>query len=385
MSRRVRIFSQFVSSVIVVFSLHLAGTAAAPQNSGPASYFVYIGTRADGIYGYRFSPASGQFDSLGMAMKLELPTWLAKSPDAPILYATNEVGNDGKSNGSLSSLRLDAHTGELELLNKVSAGGGGTTHLAIDKAGRFLLAANFGSGQVVAFRINKDGSIGQQTALVQHTAPVGSRSRSHAHEVVLDTDNRYVIVPDLGLDRVYTYKLDSETGALTPGATPFLECPAGAEPRHFAFHPGGRFAYLIEESGAAIVTFDYNKTAGSLKPIQTISILPDNFTGTKSGAEVWVEPKGRFLYAANRSDDTLLVFAIDAEHGTLTFVQRVSANGKSPRFIASDPTGKLLLAADVLSNQVVVFNIDPATGKLTASGQTLNVPMPTHFLFVPEE
>ena len=387
MSRSIRTCLLLVSIAVVVLGLQSVHAAGAPPKAGPSSYFVFVGTRADGIYGFRFTVATGQFEALGLLVPLELPTWLVKKPDASILYTTNELGNDGKANGSLSSLRFDPHTGKLELLNKISAGGGGTTQLTLDKTGKFLLAVNYGSGQVVAFRIKEDGSIGERTAFIQHSGSsiAPKQNGPHAHEVVLSADNRFALVPDLGLDRIFTYKFDSSSGTLTPGVPPFVQLPAGVEPRHFAFHPNGRFAYLIEEIGAEIVAFDYNRVTGALKPLQTLSTLPDNFTGTKSGAEVWVEPTGHFLYAANRRDETLLVYAIDAKDGTLTLLQRIDANGKSPRFMTPEPTGKVLLVADTLSNQIVLFNIDPATGKLSAGGQAMNVPSPTHILFVPAE
>jgi 6-phosphogluconolactonase len=373
----------------VLLSLpHAANAAAKPAQTKATNFIVYFGTRDKAIYACRFNSSTGQMESLGAVADIERPSWLAMHPKLPILYAVSELGNDGKEDGWIYSYKVDARTGKLQLFNKVSATGGGTTHVAIDKSGKFLLAVNFGGGQVVAFRINPDGTIGEQTAKIQHfgSGPDPERQGSpHPHQVNLSSDNRYVIVPDRALDRIFTYRLDPQSGALTPAKPPSVALPPASAPRHFTFHPNGRFGYVITELQATIVTYNYTPATGELKPIQTVSTIPDNFTGTKSGSEVWVEPSGRYLYAASRSDDTILLYSIDPGLGTLSLLQRVSSQGSTPRYLTADPTGQFMFVTNERANQVVLFRIDRATGKLSPTGQTLNMPFPGHVLFVPAE
>jgi 6-phosphogluconolactonase len=363
---------------------------AAPEkaNSSP-QYLVYFGTitgpKSKGIYAYRFDPNKAQLDSIGMVAEIERPTWLAEHPSHKYLYAASDLGND--VDGTIFSYKIDARTGSLTFMNKVSADGGGPTHLAVDETGKMLLAADFGSGRVVAFRLNTDGTIGQQTARMQHTGKSINPRRQlspHAHGVFIAADSRHVIVPDLGVDKVFSYRLDVQHGTLAPNEPPFVDMPAGYGPRHFAFHPNGQFAYLINEMESAVTAFAYTSATGELKPLQTISTLPDNFVyGTKSGAEVWVDQAGRFLYVSSRSDDTLTVFSIDPRQGTLQPIQRIPTQGKYTWHFAADPTGQYLFVANRDSDNVVIFKIDSGTGKLAPTGQVFSVPSPTCVVFVP--
>jgi 6-phosphogluconolactonase len=365
----------------------LTPAMAADSSSQSLVYFGTVtGPKSKGIHAYRFDSSKAQVESLGMVAEIVKPSWLVEHPNHKYLYATSDLGNDVV--GFLYSYKIDARTGSLTLMNKVPAGGGGPTHLAVDKAGKVLLSANFGGGQVAAFQLNEDGAIGKQTALMQHTGKgITSRQQSpHAHGVTISADGRYVLAADLGVDKVFSYRLDVQQGTLAPNDPPSATQPPGFGPRHIVFHPNGQFAYLVNEIESAVTAFAYDSAKGGLKPIQTISTLPEYFVyGAKSAAEVWIDPAGRFLYMLNRSDDTVVVFAIDPQKGTLQPVQRIATQGKFPWHFIADPSGQYLFVANRDSDNVTLFKIDSGTGKLAPTGQSFSVPSPICVTFVPGE
>ena len=379
----------------LLFSSMLPALPAAPlpqaAKEGPTNseFVVFVGTytRQDskGIYGYRFQPATGQLTPIGLVAETENPSFLALHPNRRVLYAVNEISNyEGQSAGSVSAFSIDGKTGMLTLLNRVSTRGTIPAHLVVDQTGKSLVVANYGSGSVAVFPLKADGSIGAASAFVQHTgSSSGPRQKGpHAHAVNLSADNRFVFVPDLGLDQVLSYRLDPGKGTLVPNDPPFTKVTQGSGPRHFAFHPNGQAAYTLSEMGSLVTVFAYDRTGGKLKEIQTISTLPKDFSGTNNSAELEVHPNGRFLYASNRGHDSIAVFAIDPTANTLTLVEHVSAQGKIPRNFAIDPTGAYLLAANQNTNNIVVFRIDQKTGRLTPTGGEVKTPSPVCILFL---
>ncbi len=364
--------------------------ASAKKPATARSYFVYVGTytreSSKGIYGYRFDPRTGKFTSTGLAAEIKNPAFLASDPTHRFLYAVSEIGNDGKSHGAVSSFAIDPRTGSLKFLNKVDSGGGGACHLTLDHTGKILFVANYGSGNVASFAINPDGSIGEQTGFDQHSGSGPNAERQegpHAHAVVLSPDNRFLFVPDLGTDQIRIYRVDVAKRTFTPNDPAFVSVTPGLGPRHFLFGRSGKFAYVVCEMKSSVVAFSYDALKGSLTPIQTISTLPPDYRGIDNSAEIGIDPSGRFLYASNRGHDSIAVFAIDPDKGTLTRVQVAPSQGMIPRNFAVDPTGKYLLVANQISNQLVVFAIDPTNGTLTPAGQTLDVNSPVAILFVP--
>jgi 6-phosphogluconolactonase len=255
--------------------------------------------------------------------------------------------------------------------------------VALDRTGKWLFAANYNSGSVAVFPVGAEGKLGEASAVVQLTGSSVNRERQdgpHAHEVAVSADNRFVLVPDLGTDRVMLYHFDTSLGALTPATPGFAKAAAGAGPRHLAFRPDEGFVYVLNELAASVTAFRY-QTIGSLQEIQTISTLPDEFKGVRSGAEIAVHPNGKYLYASNRGDDSVAVFHIDSNNGTLTAAGHVSTQGKTPRNFAIDPTGTYLLAANQDSGTIVAFRIDPNGGGLTPSGEVVHVPAPVSLVF----
>jgi 6-phosphogluconolactonase len=366
--------------------------ASAKSVAAAGSYFVYVGTytgpKSKGIYAYRHDPKTGNYTPLGVAAEVQNPSWVVTDPRHRFLYAVTEAGNDGKTHGTISSYSIDAKTGSLKFLNKVDSGGGGACHLVVDQTGKMLFVANYGSGSVASFALHADGSIGDQTGFDQHSGSSVNPQRQkgpHAHEVVLSPDNRFLFVPDLGTDQIKIYRVDAAKATFTPNDPAFVSVKAGLGPRHFTFGHGARFAYLVCEMGSSVVAFSYDAAKGSLSPIQTISTLPPDFTGEDNSAEIEVDRSGRFLYASNRGNDSITVFAVDPSQGTLTKVQVAPTKGNIPRNFAIDPTGKYLLAANQKSDSIVVFAIDPKDGQLKPTGQTMDISAPVCILFVPAQ
>jgi 6-phosphogluconolactonase len=362
-----------------------------------SSYLVYVGTytagTSKGIYNYHFDPKTGQLTPIGVAAEVVNPSFLVTDPQHRFLYAVTEMGQARgpdayKTNGSISSFSIDRKTGALTFLNKIDSGGGGPCHLVVDKTGKMLFVANYGSGSVASFAIKPDGSIGERTGFDQHTGSSVDPARQkgpHAHAVVLSPDNRFLFVPDLGTDQIKIYRVDAAKGTFTPNDPPFATVKAGYGPRHFTFGRGAKFAYAVCEMGSSVAVFSYDPAKGSLTPVQTISTLPSDFKGVDNSAEIEVDRSGRFLYASNRGNDSITVFAIDPVKGTLTNVQVVPTQGNMPRNFAIDPTGRYLIAANQKSNNMVVFSIDPKDGQLKPAGQTLDISSPVDILFVPAE
>jgi 6-phosphogluconolactonase len=365
--------------------------AAKPPAKG--KFLLYIGTYtgqySKGIYAYRFNSKSGQLAPLGLVAETANPSYLAVHPSQKFLYAANEVDDfEGKKAGSISAFALDAKTGKLAFLNTVSSRGADPCYVTVDKTGKYALVANYSGGSVAAFPIGDDGRLGEASAFIQHTGHGTNPERQegpHAHSINLSPDNRFAVAADLGLDELLVYRFDATKGSLAAHEPPFAKVNPGAGPRHFDFHPQGKFAYAINEMGSSITAFAYDAAGGVLKELQTISSLPKDYSGSNDDADIHVHPSGKFLYGSNRGHDSIAVFAIDPDKGTLTLVEHVSTQGKTPRNFGIDPSGRYLFAANQNSDNIVVFRIDSQTGRLTPAGLTLEVPSPVCVKFVAAE
>ena len=353
-------------------------------NQGLASnqlvYFgTYTGPKSKGIYVSRFDSATGKLGAPELAAEIVRPSWLSIHPNGRFLYAVSELGKDS----AITGFTIDRASGKLTMLNKVLSGGSAACHLAINKAGSLIYVANYGSGSVAGFRLSKDGSLGDRIAFVQHQgAGVDPRRQKgpHAHAVVLSADDKFLFVPDLGTDQYVGYRVVGD-GSLSPADPPFAKIKGGSGPRHFTFQPRGKFAFGLNEMGSSVTSFAYNGK-GALREIGTVSTLPADFKGENNSAEIEVDPAGMFLYASNRGHDSISIFAIDRDKGTLVEVQRVPTQGRTPRSFNFDPTGKFVLAANQDSDNVVVFSRDAKSGKLTPTGQVLDVGSPVCVQFL---
>ena len=358
------------------------GTMEQPESGGDLLVFfgTYTRTGSEGIYTYRMDPESGALERLSVVSGIENPSFLALHPSGRYLYAVSEIAEfEGQNTGTVSAYSIDSADGRLSFLNLQPSAGAIPCHLVVDQAGRNLLLATYTGGTVASFPIDSEGRLGPVISVLQHEGssvdPV-RQTGPRAHSINLDPHDRFAVAADLGTDEVVVYRFDPGTGVLEPNEPPSVSVAPGAGPRHFAFHPSGRFGYVINEMGSTVTAFRYDGEKGTLDPLQTITTLPEDFQGVTHTAEVRVHPSGRFLYGSNRGHDSIAVFAIDQETGRLTARGHESTRGKTPRNFEIDPTGTWLLAANQGSDSVVVFRIDPETGALEASGQTADVPMP---------
>ena len=348
----------------------------------------YTGAKSKGVYVSRLDLASGALSRPELAAETTSPSFLAVHPNGTFLYAANEIGDfGGKASGSVSAFSINRHTGTLTLLNQQASAGGGPAHLVVDKKGRNVLVANYGGGSVAVLPIDRNGTLKPASAFVQHTGSSVNAQRQkepHAHSINLDPANRFAFVADLGLDKVLVYRFDAGVGSLVANDPPFVATAPGAGPRHFAIHPKGRFAYVINELQCTVTAFSCDRSHGRLTPVQTVSTLPAGVSvlPAYSTADVQVHPSGRFLYGSNRGHDSIVVFAIDEKSGQLTYVENQPTRGSTPRGFGIDPSGTYLLAANQRSDSVVVFRIDRRTGRLTPTGQTIEVGSPVCVKFV---
>lgn len=377
---------------LTIFLPLLAVCSAIPHAQAAGSgKLMYVGTytRGDskGIYVFRFDPSSGKLTPEGLAVETPNPSFVAVHPNHRFLYSVSETADyGGKRSGAVSAFSIDAKSGKLTLLNTVPSGGGGPCHLIVDKTGKTLLVANYGGGSVASFPVKADGSLGEAASFFQHSGSSANPQRQkgpHAHSTTISPDNRFAFFSDLGLDQVKIYKLDAATAKMEPNDPPFGKVKPGSGPRHFTFHPNGRFGYVVNEMGSSVTAFSYDPAKGALTEIQMISTLPENFSGENNDAEIEVHPSGKFLYASNRGHDSIAVFSIDPKKGTLTKVDVTPTGGKTPRNFAIGPGGKYLLAANQDTDDIHIFKIDTKTGKLTPTGDSVKVGAPVAIVFIP--
>ena len=393
-------------AIVGVGMTAMAGMA--PQNSLAAgrapherSYFLYVGTytghNSKGIDQYRFDEKNGSLTAMGLAAEIANPSFLAIDPEHRYLYAVTESANKGSKagmrDGLVSSFSIDPETGALKFMNSMPSGGRGPAHLTLDKTGKILFVANYGSGSVASFAIEDNGKIGAMTAIDQHQGSSVNPARQrgpHAHEAVVSPDNRFLFVPDLGIDKIMIYKIDLAKRSFTANDPAYAAVKPGLGPRHFAFGAGARFAYAVCEMGASVVAFSYDMANGGLTPIQTISILPADFTGVDQGSEIQIDRTGRYLYASNqgpeggpvdRADGRITVFQIDRKTGLLKQLQFVASGGRVLRNFVLDPSGRYLLAGNEASSNVAVFAISN-NGKITPTKHVVEVGSPASLLFV---
>jgi 6-phosphogluconolactonase len=371
----------------------VASPAAEASQTGARSeaLLVYIGTytrgESRGIYQCRLDRDTGRLHSLDLAAETANPSFLALHPSGRFLYAVGEIGNfAGERTGAVAAFRVEPKTGRLTPLGQQASRGAGPCHLVVDRTGRCVLVANYGGGSVSCLPIRDDGRLGEATSFVEHEGSSVNPRRQrgpHAHVVELDAANRFAFVADLGLDKILIYRFDADRGQLTPNDPPWARVTPGAGPRHLAFHPGGRFAYVINELDSTVTAFGYDADRGALDTLETVSTLPEGFEGQNTTAEIVVHPSGRFLYGSNRGHDSIAIFGIDARTGSLRPVGHEPTQGETPRNFGVDPTGTYLVAANQGTHNLVVFRIDATDGTLRPTGHSLEVPSPVCVLMAP--
>lgn len=376
--------SGLLASMLACLSLLLSSAAMAGEAKAAGKVRVYVGTytgpKSEGIYLVELDLATGKLSEPLLVAMTRNPSFLAIHPSQRFLYAVGEFETlGGKSGGGVSAFAIDKPTGKLTLLNQQPSQGAGPCHITLDKEGKNALVANYGGGSVAALPIQADGKLAAPSAFIQHQGSSVNPQRQkepHAHSINLDAGNHFAFAADLGLDKVLVYRFDGSRGTLTPNDPPAGMVAPGSGPRHFAFHPNGRFAYVINELLNTVVAFAYDADKGSLREVQSITTLPEDFKGRSYTAEVQVHPSGKFLYGSNRGHDSIVAYSIDQETGKLTYAGHQASDIKEPRNFAMDPTGAYLLVGNQKSDSIVVFRIDQATGKLEATGNKVGVPTP---------
>jgi 6-phosphogluconolactonase len=360
------------------------------ENAAYGKYWVYVGTAnyegapSRKLHLCSFDTETGELKLIGLAAETENPGFLAVHPNQRYLYATNEVGEfRGQKTGSVSSFRIDQTTGKLDLLNQVQSFGANPAYITVSRNGRFVLVSSYYGG-TISLPIEGDGSLGSATGEVRESGTGVNPKRQespHPHAVVLSPDNRFVVTPDLGLDKLFVYRFDESDGSLKANSPAFVQAPAGSGPRHIAFTPDAKFAYTVNELQSTVSTYSFNEHAGNFKLRQTVSTLPRAFRGENTGAEIQIGPSGRFLYASNRGHDSIAVFAVSSRDGILSPEQDVSTLGKTPRNFVFDPSGRFVLIGNQDSDKVLVFRVDPATGHLAPTGGNVSLGSPVCIAF----
>src|SRR5262245_17779140 len=357
------------------------GASAAPAPAG--DYFLFVGSytkptptttsESKGIYGFRFDSKTGALTSLGLAAESVNPVHLWTHPGGRFLYAANWETGDKAIGDTVSAFAVDHRTGKLSLLNKVSAHGDRANQVVLDPGGKVAVTVTYNSGTVTAYGIEQDGRLSEGFYTDQHSGQPLSAAQPgpRAHGVVFSKDSRFAYVAELGLDRVYSYRLDTARRTMTPFDPPYVSLKGGAGPRRLQLHPNGKFLYVNHETDSAVSVFEVN--SGALKEIQSVSTLPADFKGNNTTAEIQIDAEGRFLYVSNRGHDSIAIFAIDAAKGTLTAAGHAPSLGRTPRNITIDPGNQFLIAANQAGDGVVVFKIDRQTGQLTPVGSPQRV------------
>ena len=354
---------------------------------------LYVGTytstsKSEGIYVCDFSLETGKITPLYTVTGVVDPSFLTIGRTNRYLFSVNELLEyEGKPSGSVSAFVIDHKTGGLKFLNKQPSLGGAPCHITTSVNGKYVLVANYLGGNVSVFPVGPDGKIGPAADIVQHVGSGPNKDRqlsAHAHSITLDKRNRFAFAVDLGIDKVMIYEFDEDKGKLKPNALqPFFQTKPGAGPRHFAFHPKNKLAFVINELDSSVTSLTYDAKVGTLKEIETVSTLSPDFKGISACADVHVSSDGRFLYCSNRGEDSIAVFKINETSGKIERIENISTGGKRPRNFAIDPTGTFLLVANQDTDNIVAFRIDKSSGKLQITGNTVNIPAPVCLKFTP--
>ncbi len=347
---------------------------------------TYSGGKSKGIYRCTFDAASGKLGAPELAAEDRDPAFLAIHPSRKFLYSANEVADVGpKKYGSVTAYSLDSVSGKLTKLNMQPAGGAGPCHINVDKTGKVVLVANYGSGSTCAIPLQSDGRLAETSTAIQHQGSSIDKSRQegpHAHSINVDPSNRFAYTADLGLDKILIYKLDAEKGTITPNDPPAATVEAGSGPRHFCFHPNGKFAYVINEMKSTVTAFDFDAKTGDLTRLQTITTLPRGFEGNTSTAEVVAHPNGKLLFGSNRGHNSIAIFRVDPKTGMLIIAGHQGKNVSVPRNFNLDPTGRWLLVGNQDQHSIAVFRVDEKKAELIPTGDPIAVPSPVCLRFV---
>jgi 6-phosphogluconolactonase len=385
-----------ILGAVRVSTAQTASSTSANQEQSNET-LAYVGTytngKSQGIYLFRLETQNSEASQkdrlvpLGLAAEIASPAFLEIDAKRRLLFAVNEMGQfNGQPTGGVSAFAVDPSTGKLKLLNQQSSMGIGPCHLVLDRTGRHVFVANYGSGSVAVLPVAADGRLREASDFVQHEGKSVNPERQegpHAHCVTLDPANRFLFVCDLGLDKVMIYKFDADSGKLSPNDPAFAAVAPGAGPRHMVFRPDGRFAYVVNELNSTITAFAYDADAGAMNELQTVSTLPEGYEGSNTCAEIGIHPSGKFVYASNRGHDSVALFAVDRDKGTLKYIDEQTSGGKTPRHFGIHPAGTHLAIANQNSDTLLLCRIDEANGRLKPAEVFAEAPTPSCIQFLP--
>jgi 6-phosphogluconolactonase (cycloisomerase 2 family) len=373
------------------------GTFSSPLRDVPTTQVDLPPGNGRGIHLFRVNQSTGELAPAGAHEMGASPSCLALNASGTRLYSANETDRAGEGKeGTVSAFAINRTDGKLKLLNTVRSGGAGPTFVSVHPAGRFLLVANYFGGSVAVLPIRADGRLGAATDVKKDTGKVGpnratsgppgsfafsGHERTHAHMIQADPSGRFVLHADLGLDKIFVWKFDGRKGLLTPGDPPAVSLPPGDGPRHFHFHPNGRWLYSIQEEGSTVTLFDFDGDKGRLAARQTVSTLPPGFVGSNFCSGILVSADGRFVYAGNRLHDGIAIFSVGPK-GRLTYVGEEWTRGNYPRSFTLDPTGRFLYCCNQRSDNMTVFRVNRKTGRLRFTGHYAPVGNPSHIVFL---
>ncbi len=372
-------------SILSIFGLlfiSVSGSASEPV--------VFVSAFKSGdegaIHAFRFDTQAGALNALNQSTGIGQPFFMAVSPNGKYLYAIDTDQFGGDEDETIAAYSIEGETGKLTRLNQQSARGTASCYLDVDASGKSVVVANYASGSVAALPVREDGSLEEAASFIQHEGSSVDPKRQkgpYAHSIVISPDNRFALAADLGLDKVLIYRLGAATGKLVANdAQPFVDLPPGSGPRHLTFDPSGNRVYVINELKNTVTYFTYATESGTLTPQQTISTLPEGFSGTSHCADLKITPDGQFLYGTNRGHDSIAIYRIGSD-GRLSLVGIESSLGGGPQNLLITPDGRWLLCANMTGNNVRVFQIDSKTGGLTASGDPISVSMPSCLRWLP--
>lgn len=349
--------------------------------------FAYVGcyttaqryARGDGIHVYRVDSETAAWAQVDRIGELVNPSFLVLSHDRRFLYSAH--GDEAY----VTAFAVDRDTGRLAVLGRADAGGRNGVHLAVDPGGRFVIVANYGSGNIAVLPVRKDGSLDRPAQVVALEGQPGphriEQPGSRPHQIVFDPSGKYVLVPDKGLDRIFVFRFDADTGRLAPTAQGSVVARSGSGPRHAVFHPRLPVVWVANEIAGTVTTYYWDAERGHLRPAQILPSIPPDYTGENTAAEIAASHDGRFVYCSNRGHDSVAIFAADPGTGLLKSTGWTPAEGRTPRFICVDPAGRFLYAANEQSDTIVPFRLDAAGGQLTPVGQTIRNASPVTIAF----
>src|SRR5262245_12447922 len=405
-----------IQSLLLVAAMAASSRTAEAQSAATAEPLIaYVGTFSSplrdvlptqvdrppgngrGIHLFKVDRVTGAMSPIDIVEMGTSPSCLALNATGTRLYSANETDREGDNgDGTVSAFAINRADGKLELLNTVRSGGAGPTYVSLHPGGKFLLVANYFGGSIAVLRILADGRLGEATDIKNDAGKIGppratnaprgsfafsGHDRTHAHMIQADPSGQFVLHADLGLDQILVWRFDEQKGLLIPNDPPSVSLPPGDGPRHFHFHPSGRWLYSIQEEGSTIVLFDYDSKTGRLTSRQTVSTLPSGFAGSNFFSEILVSADGRFVYAGNRLHDSIGIFSV-AANGELTYVEEVWTRGNYPRSFNFDPTGRFLYCCNQRGDNIAVFRVDQITGGLAFTGHYAPVGNPSIVVFL---